>query len=112
MQLRDLDSNDHPALRQLLVSRISESGPMRFDEFMRTALYHPSYGYYVCCDPTLDYQSSPNVHPVFGATIARQVIDFWQLLDRPARFGVFEAGAGNLKLAHDLLRALSHEAPD
>ena len=112
MQLRDLSTGDNPALQQVIAARIREAGPIGFDEFMRMALYHPAHGYYVCCDPTLDYQSSPNVHPVFGATIARQVIDFWRLLDRPPLFEVFEAGAGNLRLAHDMLRAISVEEPN
>ena len=112
MQLRDLDPTDNHALRELIAARIRSAGPIAFDEFMRTALYHPTHGYYVCCDPALDYQSSPNVHPVFGLALARQVADFWRLLDRPARFDVFEAGAGSLRLSHDLLRALSREASD
>lgn len=100
------------ALRDIILSRIHEAGPIPFSEFMRLALYHPLHGYYVRNDPTRDYQSSPNVHPVFGAAIARHLTDCWQLLDRPNRFDVVEAGANNGRLAADVLRAMRQTAPD
>jgi SAM-dependent MidA family methyltransferase len=49
---------------------------------------------------------------VFGAAIARQLADFWRLLDRPARFDVLEAGAGSGRLAADVLRALRASEPE
>src|SRR5262249_1747227 len=57
-------------------------------------------------------QSSPNVHPVFGAAIARQLASFWLLMHRPQRFDIFEAAAGSGRLATDILRALQIESPD
>ena len=103
---------DNQSLKALIASKIHDEGPIGFDEYLRLALYHPVHGYYFACDPTLDYQSSPNVHAVFGAMLARQVADFWQALDRPPRFEIWEAAAGNLGLAADLLRGLQLEAPD
>jgi SAM-dependent MidA family methyltransferase len=111
MNLADAE-RDSPALKQFVLDRIETQGPLRFDEYIALALYHPDYGYYRCCDPTLDYQSSPNVHPVFGTMIARQVADFWRLLGRPRRFDVFEAGAGSGRLAVDVLAALRRETPE
>ncbi|HLF71397.1 MAG TPA: SAM-dependent methyltransferase [Dehalococcoidia bacterium] len=105
------DDAGEAVLHDLIAARIRTIGPIPFSEFMRLALYHPQRGYYVRHDPTLDYQSSPNVHPVFGAMIARQLAAFWRALDRPERFDVFEAGAGSGRLAADVLQALRATEP-
>jgi SAM-dependent MidA family methyltransferase len=102
---------DNAALRAAIASKIRHEGPIRFHDFLRLDLYHPEHGYYFACDPTLDYQSSPNVHPVFGAMLARQVATFWRQLGRPEHFEIFEAGAGSLRLATDLLHGLAQEEP-
>ena len=34
-------------LQQVIVERIQREGPITFAEYMRMALYEPSYGYYV-----------------------------------------------------------------
>lgn len=99
-------------LAEVLRGRIEEAGSISFAEFMELALYHPRHGYYLRCDPTRDYQSSPAVHPVFGACIGRQVADFWRLLDRPEPFDVLEAGAGSGSLARDILAYLRRAEPD
>jgi SAM-dependent MidA family methyltransferase len=112
VNLNDLDAVDNPVLKDLLHERIRASGPISFAEFYELAMYHPRHGYYFRNDPTQDFQSSPNVHPVFGATIARQLADFWRLMDRPARFDAFEAGAGSGRLAADVLRYARSAEPD
>jgi SAM-dependent MidA family methyltransferase len=112
VNLSDFANGDNAALRDIIAGRIRQEGSISFADFYRLALYHPTYGYYVCCDPTDDYHSSPNTHGVFGAAIARQVADFWRLMDRPSRFDVFEAGAGSGRLAADVLRALRIETPE
>ena len=110
--LRDLDASDDAALRDIITERIHAAGPIPFSEYLELVLYHPSRGYYFTQDPSRDYQSSPNLHPVFGACVARQVASFWESLGRPARFDVFEAGANTGRLAADVLRALRREAPE
>ena len=95
MNLSDLDAKDNAALKDIILDRIHASGPISFAEFYELAMYHPRHGYYFANDPTRDFQSSPNVHPVFGAAIARQLVQFWRSMDRPARFDVFEAGASS-----------------
>ena len=112
MNLSQLGADDNAALKDIIRGRIRSAGPISFAEFLSLALYHPRHGYYFACDPTRDYESSPNVHPVFGAMVARQLAGFWRLLGRPARFDVFEAGAGSGRLAADVLRALRAEEPD
>ena len=112
MRLTDLDRDVNAAIQDIISAEIEARGSISFAGYMRLALYHPVHGYYVTNDPTLDYQSSPNVHPVFGAMIARQLADFWRLLGRPRRFDVFEAGAGSGRLAADVLEALRMESPE
>lgn len=112
MNLSDLDATEDAPLREIIAARIQANGPITFAEFFELALYHPTRGYYFTQDPSRDYQSSPNVHPVFGAALARQLVGFWQEMDRPAHFTAFEAGAAGGRLAADILRALRVESPD
>jgi SAM-dependent MidA family methyltransferase len=104
--------SENGALRDIITSRIRVEGPISFRDFMELTLYHPVHGYYVTCDPARDYQSSPNVHPIFGACVAAQLAEMWRLLERPARFDVFEAGAGSGRLAVDVLIWLERHEPD
>jgi len=106
MDLSDLDATHNAVLKEVITERIRRDGPISFAEFYETALYHPRHGYYFACDPTLDFQSSPNVHPVFGAAIARQLAAWWREMGQPPRFDVFEAGAAAGRLAADVLRYL------
>jgi SAM-dependent MidA family methyltransferase len=111
MNLRDLDTTHDAALVEILRERINASGPISFAEFYETALYHPRRGYYFTSDPTRDFQSSPNVHPVFGAAIGRRIAGFWREMGSPERFEVFEAGASTGRLAADVLRYLRSDEP-
>jgi SAM-dependent MidA family methyltransferase len=112
VNLTDLDASDNPALRDIILDRIRASGPISFAEFYELAMYHPRHGYYFANDPTRDFQSSPNVHPVFGAAIARQLAQFWRSMGSPARFDAFEAGASSGRLAANILRYARTAEPD
>ena len=112
MNLSELDATSNAALRDIIARRIDASGPITFAEFYEQAMYHPRHGYYFTQDPTRDFQSSPNVHPVFGACIARQLAELWRALDRPERFDAFEAGAGPGRLAADVLRYAATAEPE
>ncbi len=94
--------------------RIRVAGPITFAEFMEVALYWPRGGYYSRGSQdtgpfgsTGDYYTSPMVHPSFGALLAVQLYQFWQLLDRPNPFHVVELGAGNGQLCRDILAAVN-----
>jgi SAM-dependent MidA family methyltransferase len=100
------------AVKDSIIEQILTSGSVSFAEFMHLALYQPPHGYYLTHEPTLDYQSSPNVHPVFGAMVARQLAQLWRLLDCPGRFQVFEAGAGSGRLAIDILESAAAAEPE
>ena len=111
MESADGLPGDDRGLKRLILDRIAAAGSISFAEFMRLALYDPTAGYYFTSDPRLDYESSPNLHPAFGAAICRQLADFWRRLDRPARFDVFEAGAVAGALAAAVIDAAAAEEP-
>ena len=77
---------------------IAANGPITFARFMERALYDPAYGYYATSGdrPTRsgDFLTAPELHPIFGATLARQVDEMWQRLGRPDEFVMREFGAG------------------
>ncbi|MBQ10416.1 MAG: SAM-dependent methyltransferase [Planctomyces sp.] len=85
--------------------RILETGSITFAEFMGLALFWPSSGYYTGPEPigsSGDFYTSPHAHPAFGALIAVQLHQMWQVMDRPGTFTVVEMGAGNGRLCRDL----------
>jgi SAM-dependent MidA family methyltransferase len=84
---------------------IAAGGPMPFARYMAAVLYDPERGYYATRDdrPTRDgdYLTASELHPIFGTTLAAQVEEVWERLDRPDEFRLREeaAGRGSLGLA-------------
>ena len=95
-----------PSLDQVIVQRMASEGKMTFADFMELALYWPNGGYYTnprpTTEPAPDYFTAPQAHPIFGALLALQLEEMWQLLGRPNPFDVVEQGAGNRQLARDI----------
>jgi SAM-dependent MidA family methyltransferase len=91
-------------------------GCIPFARFMELALYHPVWGYYL--SPLRrpgrpgDFLTAPETHPFFGITLARQIAECWERLDRPAPFVVREYGSGIGALAWDVIAGLSEEASE
>jgi SAM-dependent MidA family methyltransferase len=83
-------------------------GAIRFDEFMRLALYG-SHGFYGATGGRAgrrgDFITSPEVGPLFGAVVARFIDAEWARLGRPDPFTFVEAGAGPGTLARSVLAA-------
>jgi SAM-dependent MidA family methyltransferase len=78
-------------------------------------LYHPQLGYYATREPMgheRDYLTSPEVHPIFGALVGKQIEQIWEVLGRPERFDLVEQGAGTGLLARDILRWAARRAPE
>lgn len=108
-------ATENAALVELLRRRIEAEGPITFHDYMETVLYHPQLGYYAARAPMGrdgDYLTSPEVHPIFGALVGKQIAQLWELLGRPGRFDLVEQGAGTGALARDLLRWAARRAPD
>ncbi|MEW6211066.1 MAG: SAM-dependent methyltransferase [Acidobacteriota bacterium] len=98
-------------LERKIISGIEREGPITFCRFMRAALYDEHLGYYntECAKigPEGDYYTSSNVHPAFGRSLARQIIDLWN----EPRLTLVEMGAGTGRLAADILAAMREDHP-
>jgi SAM-dependent MidA family methyltransferase len=102
-------------LEKRLIERIKGEGRINFREFMQAALYEAEFGYYnterLKIGAAGDYYTSSNVHPAFGAILARVFVDLWQQLNEPTHLTIVEMGAGTGQLAFDVLQALREEHP-
>ena len=108
---------ENTALKAAIVSAIEDAdGALPFRDFMQLALYHPTLGYYTSrrevIGRTADYLTSPELSPLFGAMLGRQLHEMWGRLDRPHRFDTVEAGPGTGVLARDVLAWAARTAPD
>lgn len=97
------------SLSDIIIQRINEEGPISFRDFMEMALYYPDLGYYTSSENKIgvdgDFYTSANLTDAFGAMIARQIEEIWQILDRiPIK--IVEYGAGTGLLCHDILAYL------
>jgi len=92
-------------LAELLADRIRRFGPLTFADYMRECLYHPVHGYYSKAESKrfADYYTSVDVHPIFARLLARQFVEMWESLGRPAEFTIVEAGAGVGRFAAHVL---------
>ena len=100
-------------LPEIIISRISQHGPISFHDYMEMCLYFPELGYYTSKRPKIgssgDFYTSTNLTPVFGALIGKQIVQMWIDLDRQP-FDIVEVGAGNGQLCLDILTYLkSHD---
>lgn len=102
-----------PILVERLRAEVAADGPITFARFMSVAQADPERGYYATSDerPTRagDFLTAPELHPIFGATLARAAEEMWRGMGRPARFVLREYGAGSGRLAVDLLGGLRVE---
>jgi len=109
-------ATENQALKERLAARIRDEGPITFRHFMAMALYEPRLGYYWSDRPLIgregDYLTSPEVSPVFGVMVGRQLREMWELMGSPARWDIVELGAGNGTLCRDLLRWARQRAPE
>ncbi|MES2645981.1 MAG: SAM-dependent methyltransferase [Bacteroidota bacterium] len=96
-------------LPEIIKQKIKESGPISFHDFMEMALYYPALGYYTSAKEKIglngDFYTSSSLTPAFGAAIARQLEQMWELLGRKP-FTIVELGAGTGILCFDILSYL------
>ncbi len=104
-------------VRAFLHLQIQQAGGwLPFSAWMHHVLYAPGLGYYAAGNTKLadaqntnatalsgDFVTAPQLTPLFGYTLARQVAEVLRQTDTLA---VLEFGAGSGALAHDLLTAL------
>ena len=64
-------------LKQSLLARVAEDGPIPFEEFQSVALYDSEHGFFskgeLRSTKAGDFLTSPEVSPLFGGTLARFV---------------------------------------
>ena len=94
-------------LREMLLARIRDRGPLRFDEFMEQALYAPGLGYYERGAAVFGADGDFVTAPGLGGLFARCLAAFC-VRARAACGGdaIAEYGPGDGRLAADLLEAL------
>ncbi|BBI98506.1 SAM-dependent methyltransferase [Ferrigenium kumadai] len=84
----------------------AQGGWIPFSRYMELALYAPGLGYYTAGSSKFgeagDFVTAPELSPLFGRTIARQVAE---IMVQSASH-VMELGAGSGKLAADMLAEL------
>ncbi|MBI5099462.1 MAG: SAM-dependent methyltransferase [Nitrospirae bacterium] len=94
-------------LEEIIIDKIKKEGPVTFETFMDMALYYPELGYYSSGKTAIgragDFYTSPHLHPVFGAMLARQLMEMWMVMGKPSVFHAVEIGAGAGYLCKDIL---------
>lgn len=104
------------SLSDQLRQRILRNGPMTFYEWMKSALYDESYGYYCRSERARwgregDYRTSPERSELFAATFARYFASLHEKLGGPTEWTIVEAGAGDGRFAHGVLTTLQNFFP-
>lgn len=98
---------DIASAEEAIREEIAAHGRITFRRFMEIALYSALGAYYSTgteqIGPRGDYFTSPEIHPAFGALLARQIEQVWVAMDRPEVFSLVEVGAGSGALARDIL---------
>lgn len=96
-------------LKEILIEKIKENGPISFCDFMDMALYYPDLGYYNSDKNKIgkqgDYYTSPVLSSVFGEMLGRQIEEMWFVLGKKP-FTIVEYGAGTGALCFDILKYL------
>ena len=103
--------NDDKPLREIITARIRQQGRITFADFMGACLYEPGLGYYTSPGRKVgaegDFYTSITVHAAFGRVIAREIAQMWRCMGCPPSFTLVECGAGNGRLACDIMDYLS-----
>jgi SAM-dependent MidA family methyltransferase len=106
----EIEAAAHGALSASIRDEIERTGPITFARFMERALYDSDHGYYATATtrPTRagDFLTAPELHPIFGQTLAGQIDEMWQQLGAPDEFILREYGAGTGALAVSLVDGL------
>ena len=95
-------------LADLLIRRISATGPITVAEYMAECLLHPKHGYYSTRDPFGaggDFITAPEISQMFGELLGLCLAQTWLDQGSPARFTLAELGPGRGTCMADVLRA-------
>ncbi len=96
------------ALEEKLKDRIKREGPLTYEAFLDVVLYDHEGGYYKEGKRLRkDYYTSPEIHPVFGKTIATYVENIRVSCGRD-KMSVIELGGGSGLLADQIVSGCMH----
>lgn len=103
-------------LKTVLLDFVRRAGAITFERYMEWCLYHPEFGYYMQDRERTgvrgDYFTSPDLHPIFARLTARQAVEMWEIMGRPALFTWVEMGPGRGWFARDFLSWARTARPD
>jgi NADH dehydrogenase [ubiquinone] 1 alpha subcomplex assembly factor 7 len=95
-------------LKDSLLARIRQDGPISIASYMNDCLLHPTLGYYATRDPlgaAGDFTTAPEISQMFGELIGLALAQAWIDQGSPAPFTLAELGPGHGTLMADLMRA-------
>ncbi len=95
-------------LKDRLLLRIQNDGPMTIADYMTECLMHPEHGYYTTRDPLGaqgDFITAPEISQMFGELIGLCLAQSWLEQGKPERIVLAELGPGRGTLMADILRA-------
>ncbi|MGZ2256803.1 class I SAM-dependent methyltransferase [Roseobacter sp. A03A-229] len=96
------------SLRDLLCTRIAQTGPISLAEYMAECLLHPDHGYYTTRAPfgaEGDFITAPEISQMFGELLGLCLAQAWVDQGSPSPFTLAELGPGRGTLMADVLRA-------
>lgn len=107
---------DASPLTPFLTDELRRRRRISFREYMHWCLYHPTYGYYTRGRERItgkggDFFTSTDLGPLFARIVARQIVEMWEVLERPDPFDLVEMGAGRGLFALDFLQWAGDKAP-
>eukprot|EP00741_Cyanophora_paradoxa_P003512 tig00000711_g3410.t1 len=94
-------------LARVLKQRIRMRGPISLADYMREAMTHPLYGYYMQRDvfgASGDFVTSPEISQVFGELVGVWAVALWQQIGCPKELHLIECGPGRGSMMADILR--------
>ena len=102
-----------PALVKKVLAEIQNAGKVSFARFMEMALYDTEGGYYTSVRDPIgregDYDTSPEVHSIFGKMIGKQLVQMLVSLDGNEPLTLLEMGAGKGLLMCHILGAIKNQ---
>ena len=102
-------------LDKVLADRIASKGHINLFEFMKEALTHPKFGFYMkknIFGSHGNFVTSPEISQMFGELIGIWCLNLWEKMNRPNNFQIIEMGPGLGTLMKDLLRVCNKLSPD
>ncbi|MEX0329470.1 MAG: class I SAM-dependent methyltransferase [Ruegeria sp.] len=96
------------SLKDHLIARIRQTGPLTIADYTTECMLHPELGYYTTRDPLGqlgDFVTAPEISQMFGELIGLSLAQSWLDQGSPRPFVLAELGPGRGTLIADILRA-------